>query len=359
MRILEISSLQETTPPSGYGGTERFVHYLSDALVSFGNEVFVVCKEGSLEGNYKIIPASVDTLVSVVDEFLPQNKVDVVHVHIQNQSLIDLLKRIQIKTVITLHNNIRKSSGWIDIMRDAPGSFYFATISESQNDRVNEALAYRAIETPDNGIINLGFGTKLEDLSTKEPGSKEHFLYLGVIARYKGVLDIVKEFSILNEHLLIVGPCNNDAEQSYLDEILNYSSSFSNITYQGSTKNESERNQIIARSKALLMATGYDPVEEDCHEAFGLVMLEANALGVPVLGFSKGNIRDFVIDGVNGYKFNTMTELSRLIEAVNKKDLSSPCMTHAKKFGIEGVACRYEEFLSGVISRQHKLAVER
>jgi Glycosyltransferase Family 4 len=39
MRIAQIAPLHEAVPPRRYGGTERIVAYLSDALVALGHDV--------------------------------------------------------------------------------------------------------------------------------------------------------------------------------------------------------------------------------------------------------------------------------------------------------------------------------
>src|SRR6476646_10177702 len=39
MRIAQISPLYESVPPKLYGGTERVVHFLTEALVDLGHDV--------------------------------------------------------------------------------------------------------------------------------------------------------------------------------------------------------------------------------------------------------------------------------------------------------------------------------
>ena len=39
MRIAQISPLHESVPPKLYGGTERVVHFLTEALVDLGHDV--------------------------------------------------------------------------------------------------------------------------------------------------------------------------------------------------------------------------------------------------------------------------------------------------------------------------------
>ena len=39
MKIAQVSPLFETVPPTGYGGTERVVFYLTEELVRLGHQV--------------------------------------------------------------------------------------------------------------------------------------------------------------------------------------------------------------------------------------------------------------------------------------------------------------------------------
>jgi hypothetical protein len=46
MRIAQIAPLIESVPPRAYGGTERVVHYLTEALVELGHEVTLFASGG-------------------------------------------------------------------------------------------------------------------------------------------------------------------------------------------------------------------------------------------------------------------------------------------------------------------------
>src|SRR5688500_7015265 len=48
MKIAQISPLYESVPPSTYGGTERVVAYLTDALVDAGHDVTLFASADSL-----------------------------------------------------------------------------------------------------------------------------------------------------------------------------------------------------------------------------------------------------------------------------------------------------------------------
>ena len=48
MRILQVAPLYERVPPVTYGGTERVVAYLTDALVELGHDVTLFASGDSI-----------------------------------------------------------------------------------------------------------------------------------------------------------------------------------------------------------------------------------------------------------------------------------------------------------------------
>ena len=352
LRVLIVSSLQETTPPLGYGGTERFVHYLAESMVSKGYVVTVVCKKGSIGGSYKTL--EVDT-VNFNPEFLlkelENNKYDLIHLNTKIPSLIELLAKIKIPVVITFHNNFRKNSSWVSVIEENHDNFYFTVISNSLKERVIEALNFNKVALPKHSITNLGFGMDVSRYLKKyNPNlARVSHVYLGVIARYKGVLDIVKSFVGSDEKLVLIGSYNGDENREYFNEIMKIVDDIENILYFGETKNEDEKIELLNKAKSLIVSTGYDALESDCYEAFGLVMLEANSLGTPVIGYSKGNVENYIIDNVNGFKFKNITEISVLIKRLEEKDMRESCVEYAKKFDINIISSEYIEYFKNVI----------
>lgn len=52
-------------------------------------------------------------------------------------------------------------------------------------------------------------------------------------------------------------------------------------------------HEMIARDKVILVPSR--------KEGFGLVVLEANSLGIPAIGYDVGGLRDSIIEGENGF----------------------------------------------------------
>ena len=69
---------------------------------------------------------------------------------------------------------------------------------------------------------------------------------------------------------------------------------------KGFVKN-SEVRELLATSKALIMPTQW-------FEGFPMSIVEAFSVGTPVLCSNLGNLDSMVINGVNGWKFDSLSE---------------------------------------------------
>ena len=114
---------------------------------------------------------------------------------------------------------------------------------------------------------------------------------------YKKVDLAIKTFNRLKLPLTIVGSGREESELKQMAD--------KNIKFVGRVT-ERKLDEIYRKAKALVM-----PQEED----FGIVAVEAQARGVPVIAYKKGGALDTVIDGKTGLFFGSQTTES-LEEAV-------------------------------------------
>jgi glycosyltransferase involved in cell wall biosynthesis len=100
---------------------------------------------------------------------------------------------------------------------------------------------------------------------------------------------------------------------------------------------------LLAGARALLF-----PGEED----FGIVPVEAQAAGVPVIAYGVGGVRDSVIDGVTGVFFGQQTAeaLAAAILAFEQLDLEEAAIRdNARRFGAE----RFRSAFADLVRRHH------
>lgn len=155
---------------------------------------------------------------------------------------------------------------------------------------------------------------------TKKPTlTKDRHYYLAVsrLVPYKKMDLIVKTFNKIGEPLVIIG---TGSQEKYLKKIAK-----SNITFLGQIKDD-QLKEYYQNAKALVFAQ-----EED----FGIVPLEAQAAGTPVIAYQKGGAQETVVDQKTGIFFAHQTTIS-LTKAINRFNLQkidyNDCILNAKKF---------------------------
>lgn len=351
MKILSVSAFYNAlTPPEGYGGMERFIHYINNSFVSDAKiDATVLCPTGSKGGLYKTLCCDKEKLPDTFKQIVHTMRPDIIHNHMRDTKLFEVFP-LNIPVVTTIHANIRKTSSWIPYISNRKNNHFFVAISNSHKERVLEAMRENNHTINDEDIYMCGYGMDITPYKAgkKSSCSGEYYIYIGAIAPYKGVLDVALAFKNTNEKLVIVGPCTNEEERTYFDKVLELTKECKNIDYYGEAKTEDEKIKLLQKAKGSIIASGYSSYDSDYYEAFGLVMLEANAVGVPVIGFNKGNISDYIVDGLNGYKFDNISELPGLIEKVNNTDMLAGSLEVSDRYHISEITKNYIKLFDNI-----------
>lgn len=151
----------------------------------------------------------------------------------------------------------------------------------------------------------------------------DFYLWAGQLVRYKRPDVMIEAFNRNKRKLVVIG---EGEERQALERIAG-----ENITFLGSTS-FSDLKHHLSRCKALIF-----PGEED----FGIVPVETQASGRPVIGYGRGGILDTVIDGKTGilYEECSVDGLLQAIDRFEQSDLStsciSDCVENASRFNEE------------------------
>lgn len=148
----------------------------------------------------------------------------------------------------------------------------------------------------------------------------EYYLVVSRLVKYKKVDLVIQAFNKLGYPLIVVG---TGRENKKLRLISN-----KNIKFAGQVP-EKELIKYYHSARALIM-----PQEED----FGIVAIEAQSFGVPVIAFKKGGVTDTVIDSKTGILFDkqNIESLTSAIEKFSKIRFNDKiAKVNAKRFSKE------------------------
>ena len=168
--------------------------------------------------------------------------------------------------------------------------------------------------------------------------SKEDYYFTASrLVPYKRVALIAEAFSKMpNRRLIIIG---DGPEKDKIEKIANQ---FTNISYLGYQDFDVLKDHMM-KAKAFVFAA-----EED----FGIVPLEAQACGTPVIAYGKGGVLDTVLEGKTGLFFHEQT-VDSIIDSIgvfekNTDSLLEPekIRAHAEHFSTEVFKKNFHAFVN-------------
>ncbi len=115
-------------------------------------------------------------------------------------------------------------------------------------------------------------------------------IYLSVLAKDKGIEDAIKAFELFHHQsprskFWIIGKGDSNYT-SYLTSLCKFCKFWGYVT-------ERKKFELLSRAQVLL--------NPSIHEGWGLVNIEANSIGIPVVGYDVAGTRDSVKNGETGY----------------------------------------------------------
>ncbi|MFP4162932.1 MAG: glycosyltransferase [Chitinispirillaceae bacterium] len=159
-----------------------------------------------------------------------------------------------------------------------------------------------------------------------------YFITVSRLVPYKRLDIVIKAFNELKLPLLIVGdgPCRKQLEKM----------AGPTITFLGYTSKK-ELSSLLSHARAFIFSA-----EED----FGIVNVEAQAAGLPVIAYGKGGALETVIDQKTGLFFNKQTPQSlaeKIREFLAKEDSFDPAVIrqNAEKFPRSRFEREFREFI--------------
>ncbi len=291
MRIAQVAPLWESVPPKLYGGTERIVSYLTEALVAQGHEVTLFASgdsetraqlEAVVPRALRLAPGLHDATaahVLALEEVLRQSdRFDIIHFHVDHLHL-PVFSRLDIPFVSTLH-------GRLDLPELGPlyRRFPKAPLVSISN--------HQRLPLPDGDWVATVYNGIPADHYRFHAQGGDYLAFLGRMSPEKGpdqAIEIARRAGMPIKLAAKVDP----VDQDYFDQRVRPLLDQPGVEFVGEI-DDAEKNDFLGNARALLFPIAWP-------EPFGLVMIEAMACGTPVIAYPLGSVPEIVEDGVNGF----------------------------------------------------------
>ena len=297
LRIAQIAPLAEAVPPKLYGGTERVISWLTEALVADGHDVTLFASGDSIS-SARLVPCvpsglrlagindHLANLIAMLDRVLAaEGRFDVIHFHIDFLHF-PTFRHLAHKCLTTLHGRQDLPDFW-PAFRTFP-EMRLVSISDDQRRPVANANFV--------GTVHHGMPAHLSPPGRGEGG---YLAFVGRISPEKRpdrAIEIARRTGIP----LRIAAKVDHADRTYYEDHIRPLLADPLIDFVGEI-GDREKARFLGDARALLF-----PV--DWPEPFGLVMIEAMAAGTPVIAWRRGSTAEVIEHGRSGFVVDSIAE---------------------------------------------------
>src|SRR6202162_2085012 len=337
-RVAILAPIAWRTPPRQYGAWETVASNVTEGLVACGWDVTLFATADSvtrahlhavLDRGYEedsAIDSKVAEHLHLPEAFEHAAEFDLIHSHYDFMPL-SYTRLIKTPVLTTIHGF--SSDKIMPIYQKYRGG-YFVSVSDS-----DRATGLNYLATVYNGI----------DLSLyplQECGGDD-LIFLGRIHPDKGVHLAIEVARLSGMRLIIAGIIQDKA---YFREQIRPHLDDQNIRYIGPVDVRG-KNELFARARALLHLNTIP-------ERFGLVLVEANAAGIPVIAMDLGSCREVIKDGQTGFLVDNVAAAVQALGRVSEID-RRVCRSRVRQhFSIDTMVEGYERVYSMIFDLEAK-----
>ena len=339
LKIAQIAPLYEAVPPKLYGGTERVVAWLTDALVDAGHDVtlfasaeaqtraeLVSVRDQAIRLDPAILKSDLAAHMSMLHDVRRRmDEFDVLHFHV-DMIQFPFFEDSASKTLTTLH-------GRLDL-KDLPGvyrrwnQFPLASISNDQRRPLRNANWM--------GTVHHGLPATLLPFNANPRG--DYLAFLGRISPEKRVDRAIAIARRVGMPLKIAAKVDGQDKAYYEREIAPLLHGASDVTFVGEI-GDAQKPEFLGNAAALLF-----PI--DWPEPFGIVMIEAMACGTPVVAWRCGSVPEVIDEGETGRIVDNEDDAVAATREVMRYDRAAVRAVFERRFTSAVMAERYVRLYS-------------
>ncbi|MDB5774565.1 MAG: UDP-Glycosyltransferase/glycogen phosphorylase [Herbaspirillum sp.] len=333
LKIAQIAPLYEAVPPRLYGGTERVIAHLTDALLVQGHDVTLFASADT-ETGARLVPMRSQALrldpnplisdiashFAMLDEVRRRrDEFDILHFH-TDLIHFPFFEDIAERTLTTVHGRLDLAG--LDDVYKRWQRYPLVSISDSQRKPLPNA----------NWLGTVLHGID-EHLFRFTPAPEARYLaFLGRIAPEKRVDRAIAIAIQAGVPLRIAAKIGN-VDHDYFDRQIRHLLNHPLIEYIGEI-GDADKSEFLGNASALLF-----PI--DWPEPFGLVMIEAMACGTPVIAWRHGAVPEVMEHGVTGFFADSIGSAAEAVRRIGEVDRHTVRHAFERRFTAETMAWRY------------------
>ena len=359
MKIAHIAPPWIRIPPKNYGGTEAVISNLVEEQVAEGHDVTLLAPGDATTSAHLVsfFPQSlIDSGVpwqghlkayyhlykSV--EYIKAHNFDIVHMHLSSSSdmyLFPLTSALTMPHVTTMHSRFPfdRVQSWTG---DADEFFKGWFLSEpmiaiSENARKDAPYALNYV-----GVVHHGLPMSFFKHTESQP---ENFLaWLGRFVPEKGAHLAIQAAKQTGIPLVLAGIVDKHVTESitYFEERIKPHIDDQQIKFIGPV-NTKQKISLLSRARGFL-----NPIQWE--EPFGMVMIEAMAVGCPVISFARGAAPEIVAQGRSGFLVHDVEEMIQYVPQLATLDRFTVHEYALQNFSVRAMAENYMKIYKKVIA---------
>ena len=349
VKIAQIAPLYESVPPRLYGGTERVVAYLVDALVDLGHEVtlfasgdsrtkaeLVSCREKAIWLDERPYKSENAAHLSMLNEVRKRaHEFDILHFHVDLLPY-PLFEGVADKVVTTMHGRLDLED-LTDFYQRWP-EYPLISISDSQRAPLDFA----------NWAATIYHGLPLNRFQPKIDSPQGYLAFLGRLSPEKQPEVAIQLAQYLGKNIKLaarIEPHN----ACYFRETIKPMLDDPRVDFLGELGDE-EKNDFLGNAEALIFPVAWP-------EPFGIVMIEAMACGTPVIAWNCGSVPEIIEHGLTGFIVNNEDEAAEAVKRVGELDRAKIRKEFERRFSARDMAVNHVSLYQRMIDSEATLPI--
>lgn len=364
MKIAHIAPPWITIPPKTYGGTETVLYNLVEEQVAQGHDVTLFAA-GDATTSAKLVSFFPHSLLEAgvpwqghlkayyhlhkAVEYIKDHDFDIVHTHLSSSAdmyLFPLMSHLAVPHVMTLHSHfpfdrVQSWTGDADdyYMKDWASKVPMVLISNQA--RANTTLPLNIV-----GVVHHGLPLQQFKATTRQP--ENYLAWLGRFVPEKGAHLAVEAAQRAGVPIVLAGTIDKHVEESvnYFEQKIKPLIDNCQVKYVGPV-NMQQKIDLLSHARGML-----NPIQWE--EPFGMVMIEAMAVGCPVIAFNRGAAPEIVSHGSSGFLVQNIDEMVHSIAHLAELNRTNVSAHVEQNFTARVMAQKYVRVYKQVIASSRK-----